>query len=262
MFDLQKLYATGLLAGEIDYHPSIGSTNTRALEIGQQGELALPLLVLAEEQTAGRGRGSNRWWMGEGGLAFSLMIDAHAMRIPTSLWPQLSLVSGLAVCEALERIASSGDFSLKWPNDVYASEKKVCGLLIEAVPGKLQRLVIGIGINVNTDMSDAPEEVKQRATALRYEAGAIVDKTETLVAVMESLVGRLEDLAREGFDELRKHWERRSLLTGRDIVVQVGESRVQGHCLGLAENGSLRVLTGNGPVELVAGSILEFGSRS
>lgn len=264
MFDLQRIYGTGVLAGEIDYHPRLPSTNTRALELGQSESLALPLLVLAEEQTAGRGRGANRWWMGDGGLAFSLMIDAHSMRIPTALWPQLSLVSGLAVCEALEGLVAEGDFSLKWPNDVYASEKKLCGLLIEGVPGQQQRLVVGIGINVSTDFSDAPPDVRSRATSLHEEVRTSerVDKTTVLAAVLESLMRRFEDLARTGFDGLRTAWQKRSLLTGREVVIQVGNTQVQGHCLGLAEGGGLRVLTANGPTDLVAGSIVEFGPRS
>src|SRR3954452_9524865 len=102
MFELSRIVDSGLVA-RVDYHESIGSTSDRALELGASDDGPLPLLVLAERQTAGRGRGENRWWSADGALTFSLLLAAPRERLPVTDWPKIALVSGLAVCQALER---------------------------------------------------------------------------------------------------------------------------------------------------------------
>src|SRR5437867_3588245 len=133
MFDLPRLAAAGLVA-RIDYHESVGSTSDRALELGAFGDTELPLLVLAERQTAGRGRGANRWHSTDGAMTFSLALEAPPDRLPPSRWPQVALVGGLAMCEALQSLAPAADFRVKWPNDVYLGSGKICGILSESIP--------------------------------------------------------------------------------------------------------------------------------
>src|SRR5262245_30735712 len=130
MFDLGRIESCGLVA-RIDYHESIGSTSDRAIELGVLDESELPLLVLAESQTAGRGRGVNRWWSAEGALTFSLVLQAPCERLPPDRWPQVALVAGVAVCEALEGLVPQAEVRVKWPNDVYLGSGKVCGILCE-----------------------------------------------------------------------------------------------------------------------------------
>src|SRR3954462_5863357 len=92
MFDLDRIENCGLVA-RIDYHETIGSTSDRAMEIGALDEAQLPLLVLTERQTAGRGRGANRWWSADGALTFSLVLAAPTERLPPTRWPQIALVA-------------------------------------------------------------------------------------------------------------------------------------------------------------------------
>jgi biotin-(acetyl-CoA carboxylase) ligase len=148
MFDLARLSASGLVAG-IDFHESLGSTSDRALGLAAEGAIALPHLVLAQRQTAGRGRGANRWWAADGALTFSLVLAAPPDRLPPDRWPQVALVAGLAVCDALRSLAPAAELRVKWPNDVFLAGRKVCGILSESVPGWRDRLVVGIGVNVN-----------------------------------------------------------------------------------------------------------------
>src|SRR5438034_451345 len=98
---------------------------------------------------AGRGRGTNRWWSADGALTFSLVLEAPQERLPMSRWPQVALVAGVAVCEALERMAPRAEMRVKWPNDVYLAGRKICGILSESVPARRDRIVVGIGVNVN-----------------------------------------------------------------------------------------------------------------
>src|SRR5688572_17807249 len=106
LFDLARIAAAQLVT-RIDYHESIGSTSDRALALAAEGETELPLLVLADEQTAGRGRGANRWWTSPGALTFSLVFEAPPDRLPPQRWPQVALAAGVAVCESLEGVCPS-----------------------------------------------------------------------------------------------------------------------------------------------------------
>ena len=105
--DLERIVDETLIA-HVDYHLAIGSTNDRALELTQQDDALYPLLVLAEAQTSGRGRGSNLWWSSSGALTFSVLLATEAAGLPTERWPQVSLTVGLAVCEALEELLARG----------------------------------------------------------------------------------------------------------------------------------------------------------
>src|SRR5262245_398009 len=100
MCDLSRLAAANLVA-QIDFHESLGSTSDRALALAAEGAANLPLLVLAQRQTAGRGRGPNRWWAADGALTFSLVLEAPPERLPPDCWPQVALVAGLTICETL-----------------------------------------------------------------------------------------------------------------------------------------------------------------
>ncbi len=119
--DLAEVQADTFV-GEIELHEQLASTNDRALQVAQSAEFqagCLPLLIVANEQTGGRGRGTNRWWATEGSLAFSLLLGAEQSRLPQSRWPQVSLHVGLSVCEAIEEVIDTSRPRLKWPNDVY-----------------------------------------------------------------------------------------------------------------------------------------------
>src|SRR5262249_38308999 len=149
----------------IDYHESIGSTSDRAMEIGALDETALPLLVVAEQQTAGRGRGADRWWSAKRALTVSLVLDAPHDRLPADRWPQVALLAGVAVCEALQGLAPRAELRVKWPNDVYLADGKVGGILCESIAGMSDRLVVGIGVNVNNRRQDTGENGHRATTA-------------------------------------------------------------------------------------------------
>src|SRR6266478_5912911 len=112
----------------------------RALELCGQADLPVPFLVLAERQTSGRGRGSNRWWSNDGALLFSLIIDAAEYGLPEARWPQLSITAGASVCEALTSFVNAGIIRLKWPNDVWLNGRKTCGILVEVPAARRGRL--------------------------------------------------------------------------------------------------------------------------
>jgi BirA family biotin operon repressor/biotin-[acetyl-CoA-carboxylase] ligase len=235
------------------------STNTVAL--GWSAQLLpqeLPALVITERQTAGRGRGANRWWSGPGGLTFSLLLEPARHGLPASRWPALSLAVGGAIATAMEREAPRSDVRLKWPNDVFVNGRKVGGVLIETPPTTAQRLVVGVGLNVNNSLAEAPDDVRQRAIALCDVHGRTFDRNDLLVRLLQQLQVDLEALASSA-PSLLTRWRKLCLLTGRSVVITDSGRTIAGTCLGIDDDGALRVQTGSSVERLFSGVVTDFG---
>jgi BirA family biotin operon repressor/biotin-[acetyl-CoA-carboxylase] ligase len=278
MLNLSRIAGSGLVA-RVDYHEALGSTSDRALELAAEGSIELPLLVLTERQTAGRGRGANRWWASEGALTFSLVLEAPGERLPISRWPQVALVAGLAVCEALESLAPTAELRVKWPNDVYLGGGKVCGILSESVAGWRDRLVVGIGVNVNNRIQGSEgevqgprskvqgqrtnggqrSEVRGEAIALVEHDGMVRDLTAVLLVVLDQFDRRWTELLEGGFGPLAVEYRRRCFLTGRTLTVeQPGGRQVVGVCRGIDDEGLLVVWTERGEVHVASGTVARW----
>jgi BirA family transcriptional regulator, biotin operon repressor / biotin---[acetyl-CoA-carboxylase] ligase len=240
-----------------EFFDSLGSTNDRAKDLARRPELPLPALVVASLQTAGRGRGSNAWWADRGALTFSLLIEPAAFAISTASWPRLSLASAVAVCDALQSEAPHAKLGLKWPNDVMLDAAKVGGILIEslggAAPGK-DRLIVGVGINVNNSWQAAPAEAGTDGVALCDVTGHRHDLEEMLARVLHALAIRFAQL-RDEAPELVQAWQQRSVLTGRDVHTELDGRATQGRCLGIAVDGALLLQTPGGERRIFSGTV-------
>jgi BirA family biotin operon repressor/biotin-[acetyl-CoA-carboxylase] ligase len=245
----------------IEIHDTLGSTNERALQLASKDKIDLPALVVARLQTAGKGRGRNTWWAADGALTFSLLLDAETSGIVPANWPQLSLTTSLAVCDALTGCMSEGTgasvVQIKWPNDVLLSRRKVCGILIEspggAAPAK-RRLVIGIGINVNNSWLDAPQNIASSGAALCDYTGMKHDLDSVMVRVLNAMAGRMDQLRRHD-TELIHAWQRQNYLAGRRVIVQADHRNIEGICDEIAEDGALVLNTLAGRQRLYSGSV-------
>ncbi|NOY41228.1 MAG: biotin--[acetyl-CoA-carboxylase] ligase [Planctomycetes bacterium] len=251
--DLHRLQQETLVQ-QVEFHHSLDSTNDRALQLATEVSKNLPLLVLAEAQTAGRGRGTNRWWTAGGALTFSLLIEAEAAQLPPTHWPLMSLTAGLAICEVCQNLLPKADVRLKWPNDVFVNNRKVSGILIEAPPTKQAKLVIGIGINVNNSLADAPPEVAETATSLCDVAHRQFSLPEVLLATLTQLEKRFAWLGLRDA-ELCDLWQKRCLLTGRQVKIEIATNSVVGTCQGIDSTGALVVKTDKGTQRCLSGTV-------
>jgi BirA family biotin operon repressor/biotin-[acetyl-CoA-carboxylase] ligase len=255
MFEIDRIHGSGLVA-RVDLHESLASTSDRALELAAAGEGPLPLLVLAERQTGGRGRGTNRWWSAAGALTFSLVLEVPPASLTPDRWPQLSLAAGLAVCEMLEELVPRAECRVKWPNDVFVNDKKVCGILCESVPGWRDRLVLGIGLNVNNSLSQAPPDVRQTAISLVDVAGGARDLTAVLLALLDRFDERWRQLVSGHFADQTAAFRQRCFLTGKTLTVVSGGRTHVGRCQGIDDAGELLLHTEAGIARIVAGTIV------
>lgn len=224
-------------------------------------------LVVAEEQTSGRGRQGRAWHSPPGrGVWMSTVLRPEG---PLTAVPQLTLLAAVAVCRAI-RAASGVEAGIKWPNDLLAGGRKLCGILLEAVveDGGIRHCIMGIGIDANLEESDYPKELRDRVTSLRRESGTEVDRSALIAAVMNEFETLYALYAESGFEPIRLLWESLSVTLGREIVVRDvrGERRgraeglgAQGELLMRAEDGSLAAVY-SGDVELYPGPAGGSGS--
>ncbi|MGD9854650.1 MAG: biotin--[acetyl-CoA-carboxylase] ligase [Planctomycetaceae bacterium] len=241
----------------VEVHDEIGSTNDRALALAGMPGVERPCLIVARRQTAGRGRGANRWWASDGALTFSLLLSLDRDRLPVARWPELSLTIGTSVCRALRPFAAAGDVRLKWPNDVYVAGRKICGILVEIPSAAAEGVVVGVGLNVNNRIEDAPRELHSQATSLHDVVGHPCSPPDVLIAVLKSFEEHLNLLCDEP-DQMRALWRAYDLLLGRSVTVGDEHDTVTGTCEGIDDDGALRVRSAAGPRRVYGGVVQRF----
>lgn len=257
VFDLHRIRGETDL-GHLEYHQTLDSTNQLAIQLLPDLQPLCPALVLAAEQTAGRGRGSNAWWASAGALTFSLVVDPVRAGIPAHRVPMLSLAVGTAVRRALTTFAGSADLRIKWPNDVLLNERKVCGILTEQhlIDGH-SLLIVGVGVNVNNSLQFAPPDVRQRATSLFDATADSHDLTTVLIAVLQSIQACCRELV-DQHDAWLAELNRHSVLSGRRVVVLAGEKTWRGTCCGIDHCGALLLQTESGIQAVMAGTVVDW----
>lgn len=233
-----------LNVGDLRYFDSIGSTNDEALAwaAGNAKDLSI---VIADEQTQGRGRLNRKWYTPKGSaLAFSLILRPSA-----ALRPHLSRTVGLAALSITDACRKHGLAPrIKWPNDILLDGKKTAGILVETVwtGADVDSLVIGMGINVHR-ISVPPAELLQfPATSLEAELGVEPPRREDfLFDILSAFISWRE---RMGTDELMQAWEQGLAFRGEQVqayaggdIVPEGEAPVTGELIGLEADGSLRL---------------------
>lgn len=235
---LQRHLRSAVFGHRIFYYPTITSTNARALELAASDEPEGGL-VLAEEQTAGRGR-RDRSWASTAYLGiYASLILRPAIPAPRS--PLLTLMASVAVADALNEVCGLGP-RIKWPNDVLVSGRKIAGVLgeVRGAEPEVREMVVGIGVNVNHSAADFPAEFASGATSVRLETGSPADRAPILAAILEGFERRYARLLRDGPATLLGEWASFSTLPiGSPIAVDALSGRIEGVLSGIDEEGAL-----------------------
>jgi BirA family biotin operon repressor/biotin-[acetyl-CoA-carboxylase] ligase len=229
---------------DIDLLAECGSTNAELMARAQRGAPS-GSVVVAERQTAGRGRMGREWIAAPGdSLTFSLL-----WRFPDgAALCGLSLAVGVAVARALEKVGVGGT-ALKWPNDVLRDGRKLGGILIELQSATAA--VIGIGLNLR--LPDAmPDDVRATAAALDGD----IDAARLLAPLLTELLGVLDAFAITGFAALRDEWLARHAWGGRPVrVLMPHAAPLEGICAGIADDGTLLLETAGGVQRILSGDV-------
>ncbi|HWP86002.1 MAG TPA: biotin--[acetyl-CoA-carboxylase] ligase [Terriglobia bacterium] len=245
---LRKHLPGSLFGARTKHLYSTDSTMNEAARLAAQGAPE-GTLVVAEEQTAGRGRFGRHWHSERGaGLYFTLLLRPPLA--PASA-PALTLLAGVALAEAVQETAQLA-VDLRWPNDVMIGEKKCAGILVEmtAEPLRVTHILIGIGINVNHRR--IPAELAGEATSLFLQAGRVFSRLELLISVLRRLEHYYNRFLEHGPQEVVARFEEiSSYARGRRVRVSDGASALSGMTEGLTPEGILLVRSDDGHVEKV-----------
>lgn len=231
---------------QAEHHTQLSSTQDRVQAIAQEtatANLRLPLLIVADQQTSGRGRGGNAWWTGHGSLAFSLLFEPAFFGLDKKPIPQASLAASVAVIDAVSAWVGEHIIGLHWPNDVFVADRKLAGILIDVLPDG--RHLLGLGLNVNNSVAAAPEEVRVRATSLLQLAGHELNRTDVLIAVLNALESAMRQLARHP-ETLGQRFDELCLQIGRELTIESAARQTTGRCAGIAPDGALLLDTLSG----------------
>jgi BirA family transcriptional regulator, biotin operon repressor / biotin---[acetyl-CoA-carboxylase] ligase len=251
--------APGRIGWRIHYFRELDSTQQAARELAAGGA-AQGTVVIAETQTAGRGRMGRRWHSPAGVNLYSTTILRPAMALGEVA--RLSLVAGVAAAQTLEREAP-GIVALKWPNDVWLRGRKAGGIIAEAVTDSRQALecvLLGVGLNLNLDAGDIPPELRDKATSLRIATGRACDRIAIADSLFTLLDYRYTETLTRGFAAVQPEWERFSALTGKRVAVLDGGRRESGIVRGIDSDGALLLDTGGATVRILAGDVTLEGA--
>jgi BirA family biotin operon repressor/biotin-[acetyl-CoA-carboxylase] ligase len=242
VLDIHKLTAslnTDRMGRVLKLYDEVDSTQNIAHDLVRQGAVE-GTLVLAEQQTSGRGRMGRAWFSPKGkGIWMSLILKP---KISVQFTPQLTLLSAVALCRSVQMYVPH-QVGIKWPNDLLIRGRKVSGILLEssAEDERVNYVIVGIGISVNLTKEDYPEDLQAKATSLLLENGNPIER-EPLISEFLNQFEQLFDLyEQQGFAPIRTLWEALSISLHQPIRVQTAEGWVEGIAKSINEMGALVV---------------------
>lgn len=257
--DIESRLASDCLCRRVECLETVDSTNTRAKQLAELGEPE-GTLVVAEEQTAGKGR-RGRGWASEPGIGIWMSLILRPQLKPQQA-ASVTLVAAMAVAKGIRECCGL-ETGIKWPNDVVINGKKVCGILTEtsSEPDYIHYAVPGIGINANTP--EFPEELRDRATSIYLETGKKTDRNALIAAVMNAFSDYYRRyLETADLSLLKDEYDAMLVNMNREVLILYGmvedadpEKSEKGVAKGIAPSGALLVETEAGLKEVLSGEV-------
>lgn len=253
--ELEPYLSTGFIGRNIIYLDSTASTNTYAKKAAEE-PFEEGTVVIAEEQTAGRGRLGRQWVSPKGkGIWMSIILKPDIM--PAAA-PKLTIAAAYAVSKALWDCCRL-EARIKWPNDIVAGGKKLCGILTEmtAEADEIKSVIVGIGINANLENADFGPQVSGIATSIRLEKGSPVSRKLVVASVLNEFEKVYEVFASEGsIKPFLEEYKNRSAVLGKEIRVIGKKEEITGLAVDISEEGHLVVkLEDGGLKEIMSGEV-------
>ncbi|OMP65843.1 biotin--[acetyl-CoA-carboxylase] ligase [Domibacillus epiphyticus] len=241
------------LGKKVVFIESVESTQKEAHKLAEEAEEGT--LVIAEEQTAGRGRMTREWHSPKyTGIWMSLILKPN---LPPYKAPQFTLITAVAVTEAI-RDAAGVMAEIKWPNDILLNGKKITGILTElqADSDQIRSIIIGIGMNVN--QRQFPEELSNIATSISIEKGETVPRAKLVQAIMKNLELYYDEYMTNGFGLIKDKWESYAISIGRHIIARTVTGTIRGKALGITDEGVLKLQDENGMIHDIYSADIEI----
>ncbi|MCI2773030.1 biotin--[acetyl-CoA-carboxylase] ligase [Staphylococcus petrasii] len=233
------------LISTIKVYDSVESTQTIAKQTLVDHEDSM--MILSEEQTQGRGRFNRNWASSKGkGLWMSLVLRPN---VPFSMIPKFNLFIALGIRDAIQAF-SNDKVAIKWPNDIYINDKKVCGFLTEMVANydAIEAIICGIGINVNHQQQDFGKEIEHRATSIRLHSDDKIDRYRFLTTLINEIEKRYTQFLNQPFSDIREEYIEASNIWHRKLRFTENDSQFVGKAIDIDHDGFLMVKDENDEV--------------
>ncbi|SEN26773.1 biotin--[acetyl-CoA-carboxylase] ligase [Paenibacillus sp. OV219] len=235
------------LVQNVKLFDSVDSTQNIVQRLAEDGAPE-GTLVIAEQQTSGRGRMGRKWVSPSSkGIYMSYVLRPG---IPLQFAPQLTLLTAVALCRALRSVAAPLDIGIKWPNDLLIGGKKISGILLESIAEdeRLRYVVTGIGISVNLTRDDYPPELHDIATSLAIELGRTLDRAEIIAAFFAQFQQLYAIFLKDGFAPIKTLWEALSVTLHKPRKLLVAGGEITATPVGLSDQGALLVEKEDGTI--------------
>lgn len=205
------------------------------------------MVIIANEQTAGKGRLS-RPWSSAAGKGIWMSVITRPKLTPQQA-PQMTLVAAVAIVRAIEELTDLTP-TIKWPNDILVKGRKLTGILTElqADPDRVKAIILGIGMNVNQELEDFPEEIRDIATSLYIEQGQSVKRAELTAKVLKHLETYVSLYVEKGFAPIKLLWESYADSIGKRVRISTLQESYEATARGISEDGRLEVVLDDGTV--------------
>jgi len=235
-YEIKKNLHTVYMGKNIHFFKEVDSTNDVARELADE-DAEEGTLVIAESQRSGKGRRGKRWISPSGGVWMTIILRPD---IEPPKAPQLTLVTGVAVAETLNQECGL-DVGIKWPNDILIGDKKVCGILTEvkADMGKVDYVLVGIGIDLNVDLNIFPPELRGGATSLKAELDREIMGAELVATFLKNFEIYYGEFKQGKFRKILNRWRKLSKTIGNYVEVHKKGGPIYGEAVGINKDGKL-----------------------
>ena len=247
-FELERLLDTKIIGKKILFFEEVDSTNNKAKQIALEENEGT--VVISEMQTSGRGRRGREWYSPKGGIYVTFILKPNVSPEKAS---QLTLVSSLALVETLNAINNNLNAKIKWPNDVLVSGKKISGILTELSSDmeKINYIVVGVGINLNTEKEILPEN----GTSLKIEMKEEVSIKLFLKSFLEHYDLIYQEYLNGGIDQIIERWKNNSDTLGKKVKIIGINETFEGLAKDIDENGALILETKEKEIKVYSGDV-------
>ncbi|WP_418791366.1 biotin--[acetyl-CoA-carboxylase] ligase [Phosphitispora sp. TUW77] len=247
--ELAGLLTGKLIGSNIVYHETVGSTNDLAKKLARKGA-ENGTVVIAEEQTGGKGRMGRTWYSPEGeGLWFSIILRPPISPIEA---PKITLVAAVAVTRAIRELTDI-EAGIKWPNDILVSGRKLAGILTEmsAEIDRVNYLVVGIGVNVNLDCTKLNDGLAETATSIKQLSSGSVSRIRLLSGILDHFDVLYEEFIKGHFSQILSKWKEMSVTINRWVKITSLEGADEGIAFDIDAEGALLLMKKDGSMKRV-----------
>lgn len=247
--EITKDLNTKFIGKNLYVYKEVASTNTVAKFLSMNN-IENGSVVISERQTKAKGRSGKSWESPLGGIWLSIILNPN---VDYSKLPLITLATGVAVAKTLERIGVENP-EIKWPNDIIINDKKVCGILTEAVTkfNTIENVIIGVGIDANIDPEELPKELQSQTTTLKKELEREIDENLLIKLFLEEFEKIIELFNQEKHEEILKEWRKRSYTIGKMVEVRKPYKKpYDAYVVGIGKEGALIVEKSDGSLKKV-----------